>query len=91
MVFSLLQQPLTCLSLDWPLGAVPQLQPHVQVTKRGLMMLCMGRQVLLPASVGAELMRQDASKNGAQLFELASATGRCMHAGVLLAALASVT
>ena len=38
-------------------------------------------QVLLPPSAGAELMRQDAPKNGAQLFELASASGRTMHAG----------
>ena len=42
-------------------------------------------QVLLPASVGAELMRQDASRNGAQLFELASTSGRSMHAGPALA------
>ena len=41
-------------------------------------------QVLLPASVGAELMRQEASRNGAQLFELASTSGRSMHAGLPL-------
>jgi len=40
-------------------------------------------QVLLPSSVGAELMRQDAPKNGAQLFELRSAAGAVTHAGVL--------
>lgn len=39
-------------------------------------------KVLLPPSVGEELMRQDAPKNGAQLFEIASSSGRT-HAGVL--------
>ena len=38
-------------------------------------------QVLLPPSVGAELMRQDAPKNGAQLFEIASSSGQT-HAGL---------
>lgn len=52
------------------------------------MALSLAQQVLLPPSVGADLMRQDASKNGAQLFELASAAGRCMHAGARLAGLA---
>ena len=40
-------------------------------------------QVLLPPSAGAELMRQDAPKNGAQLFELRTASGHVTHAGVL--------
>ncbi|CAL5229441.1 g12764 [Coccomyxa viridis] len=39
-------------------------------------------KVLLPPSVGEDLMRQDAPKNGAQLFEIASTSGRT-HAGVL--------
>ena len=39
-------------------------------------------QVLLPASVGEELMRQDAPKNGAQLFEIASSSGATTHAGM---------
>lgn len=37
-------------------------------------------QILLPASVRAELMRQDAPKNGAQLFEITSTSGST-HAG----------
>lgn len=41
-------------------------------------------QVLLPASVGEEMMRQDAPKNGAQLFEIASTSGATTHAGALL-------
>ncbi|KAJ9509812.1 hypothetical protein QJQ45_011591 [Haematococcus lacustris] len=41
-------------------------------------------QVLLPASLSHQLMAQDASKNGALLFELRSlATGQRTHAGVL--------
>lgn len=41
-------------------------------------------QVVLPASVGAQLTAQDAAKNGAMLFELRSAvTGATTHAGVL--------
>lgn len=39
--------------------------------------------MLLPPSAGAELMRQDAPKNGAQLFELRTASGHATHAGVL--------
>ena len=39
-------------------------------------------QVSLPPSAELELTRQDASKNGAMLFELSSA-GRHTHAGVL--------
>ena len=39
--------------------------------------------MLLPPSAGAELMRQDAPKNGAQLFELRTASGHVTHAGVL--------
>ena len=41
-------------------------------------------QVLLPASVGEEMMRQDAPKNVAQLFEIASSSGATTHAGTLL-------
>ncbi|KAL6765813.1 ubiquitin fusion degradation protein UFD1-domain-containing protein [Haematococcus lacustris] len=41
-------------------------------------------KVLLPASLSHQLMAQDASKNGALLFELRSlATGQRTHAGVL--------
>jgi hypothetical protein len=43
----------------------------------------LGEQVLLPPSAGAELMAQDAPKNGAQLFELRGASGARTHAGVL--------
>lgn len=43
-------------------------------------------QVLLPPSVGEELMRQDAPKNGAQLFEIASSSGHT-HAGLIWLAL----
>lgn len=40
-------------------------------------------QVQLPASVGNELMAQDASKNGSIFFELRSASGTSTHASVL--------
>lgn len=40
--------------------------------------------MLLPASVGDDLMRQDAPKNGAQLFEIASSSGETTHAGASL-------
>lgn len=42
-----------------------------------------GDKLLLPASVGAELMRQDAPRNGAMLFELGHPNGRTTHAGLL--------
>lgn len=40
-------------------------------------------QVRLPKSAGDALMSQDAPKNGAMLFELATSAGRSVHAGVL--------
>ena len=40
-------------------------------------------QVQLPASVGSELMAQDASKNGSIFFELRTASGATTHASVL--------
>jgi len=40
-------------------------------------------KITLPASMGADLMRMDAPKNGAMLFELATPSGRASHAGVL--------
>lgn len=40
-------------------------------------------QVQLPASVGTELMAQDASKNGSIFFELRTASGATTHASVL--------
>lgn len=40
-------------------------------------------QMSLPASVGALLMDQDASRNGALLFELTTPGGSRTHAGVL--------
>jgi ubiquitin fusion degradation protein 1 len=40
-------------------------------------------KLLLPPSVGASLMSQDAPKNGAMLFEVAASNGGRTHAGVL--------
>lgn len=40
-------------------------------------------KLLLPPSVGASLMAQDAPKNGAMLFEVAASNGGKTHAGVL--------
>ena len=40
-------------------------------------------QIRLPNSAGDALMSQDAPKNGAMLFELATSAGRSVHAGVL--------
>ncbi|KAL3156060.1 hypothetical protein ABBQ32_013048 [Trebouxia sp. C0010 RCD-2024] len=40
-------------------------------------------KIRLPKSAGDALMSQDAPKNGAMLFELATSAGRSVHAGVL--------
>lgn len=40
-------------------------------------------QIRLPKSAGDALMSQDAPKNGAMLFQLATSAGRSVHAGVL--------
>ena len=40
-------------------------------------------QVLLPPSIGNELLRQDSPKNGSMFFELSSDQGNSTHAGVL--------
>uniref|UniRef100_A0A061QRR2 Ubiquitin fusion degradaton n=1 Tax=Tetraselmis sp. GSL018 TaxID=582737 RepID=A0A061QRR2_9CHLO len=40
-------------------------------------------KIVLPASVGEELMSMDAPKNGAMMFELRTPSGSVTHAGVL--------
>jgi hypothetical protein len=40
-------------------------------------------KLVLPASAGASLTHQDASKNGVSLFEVAASNGGRTHAGVL--------
>lgn len=40
-------------------------------------------KVLLPASVGAELMNQEASRNGGLMFQIKTPSGARTHAGVL--------
>jgi len=40
-------------------------------------------KLLLPPSAGASLLNQDASRNGAMLFEVAASNGGRTHAGVL--------
>jgi ubiquitin fusion degradation protein 1 len=40
-------------------------------------------KLVLPASAGASLLAQDASKNGTMLFEVAAANGARTHAAVL--------
>ncbi len=72
------------LLLRWPAldAPLPWLWMLVQVARPSYRLwLC--EQVLLPPSAGAELMAQDAPKNGAQLFELRGASGALTHAGVL--------
>ncbi|EIE20461.1 hypothetical protein COCSUDRAFT_43901 [Coccomyxa subellipsoidea C-169] len=55
-----------------------------ELRQRRLVELAAAEAVLLPASVGDDLMRQDAPKNGAQLFEIASSSGNTTHAGASL-------
>ena len=54
-----------------------QVQHHIGIQSDGL------AQVLLPPSVGAALMAQEAPKNGPQFFELATPQGARTHVGVL--------
>ena len=44
---------------------------------------CPWRQVLLPPSVGAELMAQGAERNAAPFFEVRTAAGGLTHVSVL--------
>lgn len=67
-------------SMGWTSDTMPT---HSDVTVTVHQSALSVLQIRLPKSAGDALMSQDAPKNGAMLFQLATSAGRSVHAGVL--------